>query len=177
MTPAGEGNVVHIREGDLTIRRSIHINATPERIWREFETFERFSAWFGVFLDEYDRGTGERRMMGHTVVTYEPRVGGWIEMEVGVVGVMRRFGGKVLTFDPGRELTFEDHWLPPEFDAPLLITIQLTPAALGGTIVELIQHGYERIGATGAETHRGHQAGWTTRQLEALRNIVEADAA
>lgn len=161
-----------ISESELTIRRSIQIEATPERIWREFETFERFSAWFGVLTEEYDR-KGEKRPMGHAVITYEPRVGGWIEMEVEVAGVPRRFGGKILTFDAGSELTFEDHWLPPEFDEPLLITFRLTPAAVGGTIVEFIQHGFERIGRTAAETHRGHQAGWTTRQLEALRSIVE----
>jgi uncharacterized protein YndB with AHSA1/START domain len=171
-TPASQQLATSFGDAELTIRRSVHINALPERIWREFETFERFSAWFGVLVEEYDRA-GARRPLGHTVITYEPRVDGWIELEVEVAGVARRFGGRILAFDPGRELTFEDHWLPPEFDAPLLITIRLVPAAIGGTIVELIQHGFERIGTSAAETHRGHQAGWTARQLEALRAVVE----
>lgn len=45
---------------------------------------------------------------------------------------------------------------------------------LGGTLVELFHHGFERTGDTAAEMHRGFEGGWTTRQLEALRSIVEA---
>jgi uncharacterized protein YndB with AHSA1/START domain len=163
-------------EGQLTIRRSVHINAPPARIWQEFETFDRFAAWFGVMVDEHDRFTGAPKKMGHQVITYEPRPGGWIEMEVEVEGVARRFGGKITVFEPASELTFEDRWLPPDAGEPLLITIRLTPSELGGTVVELIQHGFERMGRAGAEEHRGHQAGWTTRQLEALRTMVEAGA-
>lgn len=163
-----------LQPGRLVIHRSITIAAPPERIWREFETFERFSAWFGVLIDEYDRA-GNRRAMGHRVITYESRVGGWVELEVEVEGVMRRFGGRVLAFEPAKELTFEDDWIPPELPQPLLLTIRLTPVA-HGTYVELIQHGFERIGDAAAETHRGHQGGWTIRQLEALRTIVEASA-
>jgi uncharacterized protein YndB with AHSA1/START domain len=157
----GEIEAMKINEGALTIRRSIHIDATPERIWREFTDQQRMARWWGT---------------GHRLLTYEPRLGGWVEMEVDVAGVMRRFGGKIVTFDAGRELTFEDEWLPPEADAPLLITLRLIPAAVGGTIVELIQHGFERNPTTAAEEHRGHQAGWTSRQLEALRAIVEGSA-
>jgi uncharacterized protein YndB with AHSA1/START domain len=165
MTPKNTSTAVDttisIAEDALTIRRSIRIDATPERIWQEFADQERMARWWGT---------------GHRLITYEPRVGGWVEMEVDVAGVMRRFGGKILTFDAGRELTFEDQWLPPEAELPLLITLRLIPAAVGGTIVELIQHGFERNPATAAEEHRGHQAGWTSRQLEALRTIVESSA-
>ena len=52
--------------GRLAVRRSILIKAPPERIWREFESFERMKAWFGT---------------GHTLLKYEPRVGGWVELE------------------------------------------------------------------------------------------------
>jgi uncharacterized protein YndB with AHSA1/START domain len=166
-----------IGANQLTIRRSIHINASPARVWREFETFDRFAAWFGVMVDEYERFSGEPRKMGHRVITYEPRADGWIELEVEVDGRLRRFGGKILVFEAGSELTFEDQWLPPGTDEPpLLLTIRLTPSAFDGTVVELIQHGFERLGRVGPEEHRGHQAGWTTRQLEALLAVVEADA-
>lgn len=158
-------------EGKLTIRRSIHIAAKPARVWREFETFDRFAAWFGVMVDEYDR-TGTRKPMGHRVVSYEPREGGWIEMEVDVEGVLRRFGGRVLAFEPERELTFEDDWIPAELATPLLLTLRLT-AHEDGTLVELIQHGFERLGERGFEEQRGHEGGWTNRQLDALRRIIE----
>lgn len=143
----------------LTVRRCIHINAAPERVWQEFESLERMQAWFGT---------------GHTLLQYEPRAGGWVELEVEAYGETLRFGGRVTVFDPPRELTFEDDWLPPRngIAEQVLITLRLTPVATG-TIVELIQHGFERLGERGAEVHRGHEGGWTIRQLEHLRRIVE----
>jgi uncharacterized protein YndB with AHSA1/START domain len=160
-------------EGKLAIRRSILIAAPPARVWREFESPERFSAWFGVMVDEYDRH-GVRRLHGHRVITYEPREGGWIELEIETDGGgTRRFGGRITVFDPEHELTFEDGWIPSAEPAQLLLTLRLTPHA-AGTLVELIQHGFEKLGAAGAEEQRGHESGWTNRQLDALRRIVEA---
>ena len=144
--------------GALSVRRSILINAKPERVWREFETFERMAAWWGT---------------GHTLEVYEPREGGHIEMEVEVEGEMRRFGGRILVFDPPRELTFEDQWIPArEWPMPVFITLRLTEHE-GGTLVELLVHGFERFGAEAGERHRGLEGGWSIRQLEALRGIVE----
>jgi uncharacterized protein YndB with AHSA1/START domain len=145
--------------GTLAIRRSIWINASPDRVWEEFTSFERMQAWFGS---------------GHRLVQYEPQVGGWVELEVDRDGPgPTRFGGKVLVFDPGRELTFEDRWIPDEgWDGPMLLTIRLTPH-LGGTHVELFVHNFEQTGASGPENHRGFERGWTTRQLEALKSRVE----
>jgi uncharacterized protein YndB with AHSA1/START domain len=160
--------------GVLAIRRSIYIPAPPERVWREFESSERFAGWFGVLVREHD-SEGSERTMGHRVLRYEPGAGGWAEMEVEVDGVMRRFGGRIMVFDAPQELTFEDRWLaaPPGGEEPALITFLLTPV-LEGTAVELIAHGFEGMGERGAELHRGHQAGWSMRQLEALRRAVEA---
>src|SRR5262245_27966190 len=145
--------------GALNVRRSILINAKPERVWREFETFERMAAWWGT---------------GHTLEVYEPREGGHIEMEVEVEGEMRRFGGRTLVFDPPRELTFEDQWVPArEWKVPVFITLRLTEHE-SGTLVELLVHGFERFGAEAAERHRGLERGWSTRQLEVLRETVES---
>jgi uncharacterized protein YndB with AHSA1/START domain len=150
---------VVINISPLSVRRSILINATPERVWREFETFERMAAWWG---------------RGHSLQVYEPREGGHIEMEVEVDGAMRRFGGRIIVFDPGRELTFEDQWIPPvEWPQPVFITLRMQPLE-NGTLVELLVHGFERFGANAGERHRGLEQGWSLRQLEALRGIVEA---
>jgi uncharacterized protein YndB with AHSA1/START domain len=143
----------------LSVRRSILINAAPDRVWREFESFDRMAAWWGT---------------GHTLVAYDPREGGHIEMEVEVEGEMRRFGGPILVFDPGRELTFEDQWIPPrEWPVPVFITLRLTPFE-NATLVELLVHGFEAFGAEAGERHRGLEKGWSVRQLEALRVIIEA---
>ena len=145
--------------GPLAVRRSILINAPPERVWREFESFERMKLWFGT---------------GHTLVKYEPRVGGLVETDAGhFEGEPLRFGGRVIVLDPPRELTFENDWFGHGWAAPSLFTIRLTPA-LGGTLVELFHHGFERIGGDPGENHRGFEGGWTIRQLEALRQLVEA---
>ena len=143
----------------LAVRRSILIHATPDRVWREFESFDRMAAWWGT---------------GHTLVAYDPREGGHIEMEVEVEGEMRRFGGPILVFEPGRELTFEDQWIPPrEWPVPVFITLRLTPFE-NATLVELLVHGFEAFGAEAGERHRGLEKGWSVRQLEALRVIIEA---
>jgi uncharacterized protein YndB with AHSA1/START domain len=153
--------------GALAVRRSVWIDATQERVWEEFTTFERFSAWFGT---------------GHEVVTYEPWEGGWVEIDCGPVdethptgpGNPSRFGGRVLGFDPPNELTFEDAWIPDiGWDAPMLLTLRLTPH-LGGTHVELFVHGFEHLGPTGTRAHRGYEGGWTTLQLNNLKSLVEA---
>lgn len=146
--------------GLLAVRRSILIKASPGRVWQEFESLEKMQLWFGT---------------GHTLVKYEPHVDGEVELYIVHEGRERHFGGRIIVFEPGHELTFEDQWIPNDegWDAPTLITVRLT-AALGGTIVELFHHSIERIGARAAENHRGFESGWTTRHLEGLREIVEA---
>jgi uncharacterized protein YndB with AHSA1/START domain len=143
----------------LHVRRSIWINASPERVWQEFETFERMAAWFGT---------------GHRLAAYEPRVGGEVVLEIdGDYEGSSRWGGKIVAFDPPRELTFEDAWIPDlGWDAPMFLTFRLTPYR-DGTLVELLVHSIERIGDSATDQHAGYESGWTLRQLSALRDIVE----
>ena len=149
--------------GPLVVRRSILIKATPDRVWHEFESLDRMRHWFGT---------------GHTLVAYEPHVGAIVETDAGGAspghdGEALRFVGRVVVYDPPRELTFEQDWVGHGWAAAPLVTIRLTPA-LGGTLVELMHHGFERLGGDPAAEHRGFEGGWTIRQLEALRAIVEA---
>ena len=144
--------------GPLVMRRSVWIDAPPERVWEEMESFERMKAWFGT---------------GHDLVHYEPKEGGWVETDAGTHpnGERLVFAGRMLAFEPPRELTFESDWLDHGWPAPALITIRLTPVD-SGTLVELLHHGFERFGATGPDEHRGFEGGWTMRQLDALHSIV-----
>ncbi|MCH6551821.1 MAG: flagellar basal body P-ring protein FlgI, partial [Planctomycetes bacterium] len=105
--------------GTLAVRRSIMMQATPERVWQEFTSFEKMKAWFGI---------------GHNLTAYEPRVGGEVVTEVDHGGNHLRFSGKIIEFEAGRELTFEADWEGIGWDAPPLITIRLTPA-LAGTLL------------------------------------------
>ncbi len=143
--------------GPLAVRRSIWIDATPERVWEEFEGLEPMRRWFGT---------------GHTLVRYEPRVGAEVETDAGRLDdEALRFVGRVVVFDPPRELTFEQDWVGHGWKAPPLVTIRLT-ALDGGTLVELFHHGFEVVGSEAAEDHRGFEGGWTMLQLEALRERV-----
>ena len=74
----------------LAVRRSTLVPATPARVWREFESFARMQQWWGVLrgVPEAGKGNGQRLM------TYEPRVGGRVEMEVLFDGVPARWTGR-----------------------------------------------------------------------------------
>lgn len=145
--------------GPLSVRRSVWIDAPPERVWMEFESLERMRRWFGT---------------GHTLVRYEPRVGADVETDAGHLadGEALRFVGRVVVFDPPRELTFEQDWVDHGWKAAPLLTIRLTPLD-GGALVELFHHGFEALGPDAAENHRGFEGGWTMRQLDALHALVE----
>lgn len=111
---------------------------------------------------------------GQWLVAYEPRAGGRIEMEVDGDGKRLRFGGTITGFKPPREMTFENDWIPNRgWAVPTQITIRLTPA-LGGTLVELFHHGFERTGGDAAADHAGYEEGWGMTQLSALKSIAES---
>jgi len=157
----------------LVVRRSILIDAAAERVWREFETFERMSAWWGAMRDPPKLGAPN----GMKLIMYEPQAGGMVLMEIIDDGTPYRFGGRINVFDAPRELTFENDWIPNQgWQAPTYITLRLTPV-LDGTLVELMHHGFERVGGDVATEHAGYEGGWGMLQLETLRSIVEAEAA
>jgi uncharacterized protein YndB with AHSA1/START domain len=159
--PSSEDAVV---PGALVVRRSIFINATPERIWREVDSHERFAAWWGVDTD----------VLKTRILRWEPRIGGWFENQGTHSGVPINFSGRIVAFDPPRELTFE--WMAPGhgWTESTFVTIRLTPQG-AGTVVEILHHGWERLGGRAAEMHRGFESGWSLVELEALRTIVESD--
>jgi uncharacterized protein YndB with AHSA1/START domain len=45
-------------ESFLVVRRSIHIKASPSRVWEELTTLERMNGWWGVLLGEPKAGSG-----------------------------------------------------------------------------------------------------------------------
>lgn len=144
--------------GALHVRRSVFVRAAPERVWEEFESFERIAGW----LD-----------LGHALHTLEPWVGGQADLSVVIDGEARHFGGQVLVCEPARELSFESNWATPhDWPVPMLWTVRLTPL-YEGTHVELIHHGFERLGRDAADALEGYEGGWDIKHLKALRSIVE----
>jgi uncharacterized protein YndB with AHSA1/START domain len=153
----------------LKVRRSIHIAATPHRVWQELTSKDRMDRWWGATTSKPVAGTPA----GQYLKLYEPGLGGQIVMEVSMDGEPARYGGVIRTFAAGREFTFENDWIPNRgWKAPTFMTIRMTPA-LGGTLVELFHHGFERTGGDVAAEHAGYEQGWGMTQLSALKRTVE----
>jgi uncharacterized protein YndB with AHSA1/START domain len=153
----------------LSVRRSIHIRGTIDKVWEQFVDFEHMRRWWGLVVGDTEAGTDS----GQWLVAYEPKLGGLVAMEVNMDGGRVSYGGSITTFEPTRELTFENDWMPNRgWLAPTFITLRLSPA-LGGVHLELFHHGFERTGPNGGEEHAGYEAGWGMTQLAALKRIVE----
>lgn len=144
--------------GVLHVRRSILINASPARVWQEFESAEKVMQWLNL---------------GHTPHDFEPRIGGNVKMSIEVNGEQRFYGGKILVFDAGSELTFESQWRPlHDWPVPTFWTIRLTPI-YGKTQVEIFHHGFERLGEHAADNLEVYEEGWDIKHLKALRSIID----
>ena len=144
--------------GLLHVRRSIFIEAPPSRVWQEFESPERITAWLNL---------------GHSVHTFETHIGGRVEMSVEIEGEPRFYGGEVLVYQPEQELTFSSQWQEPfDWPVPTFWTIRLTPL-YSGTQVEIFHHGFERLGAEAADNLQGYEEGWDIKHLKALRTLVD----
>jgi len=142
----------------MNVRRSIFIEATPRRVWQEFESFERMTAWFGL---------------GHELHTFDARLGGQVDLSVEGDGQRSHYGGSIVAFEPGCEVSFESNWDGENaWPVPTFFTIRLTPL-YDGTLVELFHHGFERLGAAAANNLQGYEEGWGVNHLTALRGIVE----
>ena len=145
--------------GSLHVRRSILCVASPARVWEEFESFGRISAWLNL---------------GHQLHVFEPELGGEVRMSVESGGERRGYGGRVLILEPEREVSFESQWdAPHDWPVPTFWTIRLTPQ-YDSTLVEIFHHGFERLGTAGADTLQGFEEGWDIKHLKALRAIVES---
>ncbi len=154
----------------LKVRRSIHIAAPPDRVWQEFGSKARMDGWWGKVVGHPTGGQPN----GQHLKVYEPKLGGRIEMEVDMGGKPAGYGGVIKAFDAGREFTFENDWIPNTgWAKPTYMTVRLTPA-LGGTLVELFHHGFERTGGDVAAEHAGYEQGWGMLQLSGLKAAVEA---
>lgn len=143
--------------GPFHVRRSSWIDAPPSRVWREFDSQERIAAWFGL---------------GHDLHRFEPKPGGQVDLSVEIGGERRHFGGTVTAFEPEREITHESNWHPPHaWPVPMFFTLRLAPV-YGGTLVEILHHGFERLGPDAADALEGFEGGWDAKHLVALRKIV-----
>lgn len=129
------------------IRRSISVS------WDPPAAFHRFTAGFA---DWWPRST--LSIGGHLVrnLVFECRVGGLIveELHDG-----RRFQwGQVTAFEPPHRVAFT--WHPSkEPDQAQEVEVTFAPEA-GGTRVDLVSRGWERLASRGRGERRGYDLGW-----------------
>jgi uncharacterized protein YndB with AHSA1/START domain len=147
---------VTAKTGELAVRRSIVIAAPPPRVWEEFTSAERMQRWFAC----------ERLVL-------EPWAGGRFETEGDHGGIHYVFGGKVVACQPPRELTVEWGWVPRRWPGVTLLSFLLQPADAGCTRVEIVHHGFERLGGRAREVYESFERGWDLSELEALKHAVE----
>ena len=122
----------------------VEVEAPVERVWEAVATQEGLRGWF------------------NPAISFEPRLGGWVEFAGEHGGSPYRFGGAVVEFAPLRRVTWEWNWVPARWPEPTLLTLELEPLAVsGGTRVTLRHHGWERLPTElRDQTFAGFQRGW-----------------
>jgi uncharacterized protein YndB with AHSA1/START domain len=152
--------------GKLAVRRSIEIEAAPERVWQEFESQERLQLWYS---------TKGGAVMPCYSLTYEPRVGGEFSTRVHHGDNEIQFTGKVVAFDPPRELTVEMGPIPAVggHTEVTLISFLLHALEAGRTKMEIVHHGFEAFGDEAERVYRMFEGGWNMAVPTALKNLVE----
>ncbi len=159
---------------DLAVRRSIEIEASPERVWEEIGDPDRFRLW-------YTPAGGVE--MPCKRVEYEPKVGGNFETfghhEWDTGRIDFHFSGEVLVYDPPRELTVTmkaQHIHIPAVWTPGVCTLSFLLAPLDGgkrTEMSIVQRGFETFGEMAEQIHKAYESGWDMTCPTALRNLVE----
>jgi uncharacterized protein YndB with AHSA1/START domain len=138
---------------DLAIRRSIHVNASPEHA---FDVFTRgIASWWP--LETHSIGA-TRHGVRPQELHLELREGGrFYEVTDGV----EHSWGRVLEYEPSSRILIEWHVNPA--NPPTEIEATFTPEA-GGTRVEVVHSGWERYEDPTHATRADYDSenGWTT---------------
>jgi hypothetical protein len=142
----------------MYVRRSVFIAAPQSVVWSHFDSFERICVWLN---------------QGHVLHRFDVEPGGIIDLSVTIDSQERHFGGRVLCVEPGCELSVESQWeAPSSWPLPTLWTWRLS-ALYEGTLVEFFHHGFERLGAIGADQLQDYEQGWGLQHLLSLRTLAE----
>jgi uncharacterized protein YndB with AHSA1/START domain len=154
---------------DLRVKRSIEIDASPERVWQEIGNPDRFRLW-------YTPAGGVE--MPCKRVEYEPRVGGrfetWGWHDWGSGRIDFHFSGEVLVFDPPRELTVSMKAEQVQMPGACTLSFLLAPLDDGKrTEMSIVQRGFETFGELAEQIHQAYENGWDMTCPTALKNLVE----
>lgn len=144
------------------IERSIDIRAPRARVWRALADASEFGAWFGVELAGQAFVPGQS-VRGHiTHPGYEHLV----------------FDARVERVEPEQLLSFRWHpyAVDPALDysqeEPTLVTFTLRDAAGGGTLLTVVESGFDRVPAQRRlEAFRMNSQGWEAQVGNIARHV------
>ncbi|RBP61721.1 uncharacterized protein YndB with AHSA1/START domain [Brevibacterium sanguinis] len=142
----------------FSVRRTIHIDAPPEKVWRTVTEPELISQWFGqIVLD---------------------RVGAGALGTIGWPGE-RRVPIRVETFDPPTTVSYrwcnEEDPLPETVDEQRSTVFTFTlEAASAGTRLTVVETGFERTGDPD-QLMADHRGGWD-EELDKLVVLLEGNS-
>lgn len=141
------------------IERSILLKARRERVWRALTEAEAFGTWFGLKLQGQSFAAGGRNRAQLSIKGYEHV---WLDLAIECVEPQTTFAYRWHPFaiDPAMDYSQEE---------PTLVTFTLTDAPDGGTVLKVVESGFDRVPAhRRLEAWRMNNAGWDGQ----LRNIV-----
>jgi uncharacterized protein YndB with AHSA1/START domain len=145
------------------IERTVVLKSPRERVWRALSDAEEFGTWFGVNLAGQVFATGGT-VRGHiTHPGYEHLL----------------FQVEVERVEPGHVLAFR--WHPYAIDTavdysgeePTLVTFTLEDVAGGGTMLRVVESGFDRVPAhRRAEAFRMNSQGWSIQMGNLERHVT-----
>jgi uncharacterized protein YndB with AHSA1/START domain len=129
------------------VRKSITVSLPPERAFRRFT--EEIAGWWPLATHSVSESA-------EATCAIEGRVGGRI-VETAPDGAEHRWG-TVMAWEPPRRLAFT--WHPGRSDdTGQEVEVTFRPED-GGTRVDLVHTGWERLGEKGAGMRADYDAGW-----------------
>ncbi|AMO25222.1 SRPBCC family protein [Ramlibacter tataouinensis] len=147
------------------IERSVIIDAPRQRVWRALAQAEEFGNWFGVNLKGQSFAPGQRARGPITYPSYEH-----LMFEVVVERVQAQellsFRWHPYAVDPAVDYSQEE---------PALVTFTLTDAPAGGTLLTVVESGFDKVPPQRrAEAFRMNSGGWDAQMENVRRHVAES---
>ena len=150
--------------GSDRIEKTITIRAPRSRVWRAISQAEEFGQWFGVTLQgPFAAGATMRGQI--TYPGYEHLT---LEMFVDRIEPERYFSYRwhPNAIDPGTDYSSEP---------TTLVEFTLDDAPGGGTLLTIVESGFDRVPASRrAEAFRGNEGGWTEQAKRIERYVSQS---
>jgi len=147
------------------IERSIHIEAPRSRVWRALADAVEFGNWFGVNLEGQVFAPGRKVQGPITTPGYEHLL----------------FDAIVERVEPQTLLSYR--WHPYAIDPAIdytkeertLVTFTLEDAAGGGTLLRVVESGFDKVpAARRVEALRMNTGGWEAQMDNIRRHVAKA---